>query len=71
MFVPVELNGQPVSTRIYNYLIESSSDVSDLPTSTTLGANGEETCSPGSMAYSADLSLIYILGPDDEWHQKT
>jgi hypothetical protein len=32
-------------------------------------ATAEAHPAPGSVAYTADLSYIAMLGPDGEWHQ--
>ena len=40
------------------FIMESESDVSDLP-----------TAAPGSVAYLQDLSKTYLLGPDDTWRE--
>jgi len=40
------------------FIMESESDVSDLP-----------TAAPGSVAYLQDLSKTYLLGPDGVWRE--
>jgi hypothetical protein len=42
-------------------LIDSPSDLAT--------AAAEAQPAPGSVAYTADLSYIAMLGPDGEWHQ--
>lgn len=46
------------------FMIDSAADIADLPTTT-----GPDSCSPSSIAFTADLSRIYILGNDGEWHK--
>lgn len=50
------------------FLISSSSDVADLPTAASSKDSDYGRCAPGSVAYTADLSKLYMLGADDEWH---
>jgi len=42
-------------------LLDSASDL--------IQATAEAHPAPGSIAYTADLSYIAMLGPDGEWHQ--
>jgi len=49
------------------FLIDSDSDIADLPTSTKEGAYIELICAPGSVAYTADMANIFMLGNNDEW----
>lgn len=51
------------------FLISSSDDVNNLPTSTTEGTGINGKCSPGSMAHTPDMLNIFILGNDDVWHK--
>lgn len=51
------------------FLINGSSDVSGLPNSKAAGSSINGKCAPGSIAYTPDLKLIYILGNDDQWHK--
>lgn len=54
-------------------IMKSASDVSKLPTSTTYGSFGitnvDTPCDIGSIAYTADLAYICMLGPDNQWHE--
>lgn len=52
------------------FLIDGESDVANLPTSTTRGSTAQASacCAPGSIAYTPDMALIYMLGNDNEWH---
>ena len=40
-------------------MIESASDIQNLP--------GD--IAPGSVAYTADMSLMYMFGLDGQWHE--
>ena len=53
------------------YLIDDADDIENLPTSKTKGASEAVpgTCSAGSIAYTPDLRLVYILGNDDVWYK--
>lgn len=51
------------------FLIDDVDDVDGLPTSTKDGTDINGRCSPGSIAYTADLALRFMLGNDDEWHE--
>ena len=48
------------------FIISSSSDVSDLPNSQS---GTEEKTVAGSIAYTQDMSKTYLLGPDDTWRE--
>lgn len=48
------------------YLIDSENDVADLPDS-VLEENEDNVCAVGSMAYTADLSLMYMLDNHNVW----
>ena len=43
------------------FLIDSESDI------TELNQKAEE-CAPGSIAYTADMSVVYQLGNDHKWY---
>lgn len=65
---------QRIGTGYYNpnrkeFLIDSASDISGLPTSKKEGTNINGTCAPGSMAYTPDLASAWMLGNDDVWHK--
>ena len=50
------------------FLIDTADDVDGLPTKTKTGRAINGRCSPGSIAYTPDLTVYFILGNDDEWH---
>ena len=50
------------------FLIDSADDVQNLPNSKKDGAGINGKCAPGSVAYTPDLKIIYMLGNDDAWH---
>ena len=51
--------GVPESSEKCEVMIESSSDIDSLP----------EDLAPGSVAYTASLSLMYMKGLDGTWSQ--
>ena len=51
------------------YLIDGADDVAGLPTSNAQGSAINGTCAPGSLAYTPDLQLVYMLGNDDQWYE--
>ena len=51
--------GTPEDEKKYEIMIESSSDLTDLP----------EDAAPGSIAYTAGLSAMYQKGLDGTWVQ--
>ena len=51
------------------FLIDSETDIADLPTSEAEGTEIEMICAPGSIAYTADLTSTYMLGNDNIWHK--
>lgn len=53
------------------YLIDGEADIKMLPTSNTTGKGITGLCTPGSLAYTPDLSLIFQLGNDNIWHKIT
>jgi len=53
------------------YLIDSASDVANLPTSSTDGTGVSGRCAAGSIAYDAGVTFVYMLGNDDVWHEVT
>ena len=59
--------GNKQASRYREFIINSESDVSTLPTSTP-NSDGE-VAAPGSVAYTKDLSHAYMLGPDDVWRE--
>ena len=46
-------------SNVYTFMIEDASDLEDLP--------GD--IAPGSICYTADMSLMYMFGLDNEWHE--
>ncbi len=65
-------NNNPDSDALSEYLLRNSGEVASLPTSTQPGWDGTkrlEPCYPGSCAYTPDLEHIFMLGPDDVWHE--
>ena len=48
------------------FLIDSEDDVANLPDS-ILEENEDNVCAVGSVAYTADLSLMYMLSNNNEW----
>ncbi len=49
----------------YEFIMDSVADVANLPTQSD--AKGICKCATGSVAYPADLSVIYILSPSGVW----
>lgn len=50
------------------FLLDSSSDVSNLPTNTT-ATEEFKVCQPGSIAMTADMSKVYMLSPSGTWEE--
>ena len=48
------------------FILSSAADVSDLPNSET---PAPDTADIGSVAYTQDMSKMYMLGPDDVWRE--
>lgn len=63
MITLIKVGNGYVQSKHMEFLIDSSDDVENLPT-----ASGLNACTPGSVAYTPDLSTVYILGNDGEWH---
>lgn len=57
MFTPVRVGGKANSANLNEYIIDSVADVANLPVN----------IAPGSTAYTADLSLIYIMDNHGVW----
>lgn len=53
------VNKRYVSRDVFEFVMDSESDLGDLP--------GINDILPGSVAYTADLSKIYVLSPSDTW----
>ena len=51
----------------FQFIIDMDSDINNLPTSTTKGANGENCVSKGSMAMSISSGSIFVLNSSDVW----
>lgn len=49
------------------YIVDTDSDISDLPTSTKRGAKGEDYIAKGSVALSIASGNIYVLNSSDTW----
>ena len=59
--------GQTYNSSMHKtYLIDSKSDVASLPDNQSVMIS--ERCAPGSVAYTPDLKVIFILGNDNQWH---
>lgn len=69
MILAIRIDDEPASVSLAEYLVETEQDIPTLPTSTQPGANGENPCYPGSTAYNADMSFVYMLGLDNTWHR--
>ena len=61
----VTTGGEGKSTNYHEFIMDSSADVSSLPTITPNG-NGEST-DAGSAAYTADGTKFYLLAPSGTW----
>ncbi len=62
----VKAGGPGYGENYREFVISSSSDVSDLPTADT---PEPDTTEAGSIAYTQDLSKTYMLGPDNVWRE--
>lgn len=59
--------GGPGHTNFYReFIISSTSDVSNLPVNT---GDTIDECDPGSIAYTQDMSHMYVLGNDYTWRE--
>lgn len=56
-----------VFSNYMEFLIDSAEDIVALPTMTDK-KNMTECPAVSSVAYSADLTVVAMLGNDDEWH---
>lgn len=52
------------------FLLDSTSDVSNLPTNTT-PTQDYPICQPGSVAMVADMSAMYMLSPSGTWESNS
>lgn len=57
MFTPVRIGGQANSANLNEYLIDNASDIANLPS----------IAAPGSTAYTADLTIIYMMDNHGVW----
>lgn len=76
MYNLVTTNGNANSPLLKEFVCDSLSDISELPTSVDKGTQqGENTvsnycCAVGSEAYVVEDSSTWVLAPDNEWHLK-
>lgn len=59
-------NRNPV-TNVVEFIVDSASDISNLPTNASSGENGEESCAMGSSALVIATGDLYLLSGDDTW----
>lgn len=71
MISVVTIGAEYVAPDRKEFIIDSTSDVANLPTITKSGnlPGASSPCAPGSVAYTPDLVNIYVLGNDDAWHK--
>lgn len=71
--VTMKIRGDYVVPDIKEIMIGSAADVSKLPTTKKVGtftdSDANDLLAVGSIAYTADFSLICQLGVDDKWHE--
>ena len=53
------------------FVVDKATEISDLPTSTDKGANGESCVAFGSVAFVIEDSSTYMLDSDDNWTEVT
>ena len=53
--------------RQVQYIVDTDSDISKLPTSTARGQNGDGCVSIGSMAMSIASGKIFVLASNNTW----
>lgn len=53
--------------RQMQFMIDEVSDLNDLPTTTTAGANGHDVVGAGSSAICIGSGDVYFLNSSDEW----
>lgn len=61
-----EINRTESGLPMYEFQMDSISDLDYLPTNTKKGMY-EEFCCPGSIAYTPDLTNAFILSPSGTW----
>ena len=71
MVTLLKIGGVYINPDRKEFLINNENDIATLPTAHSEGSGTTGICAPGSVAYTPDLTLIYILGNDDEWHLAT
>ena len=69
MPILIRKDDEPISPSLCEFGLETESKLSELPTSTKKGADGQDSCYPGSVAYLLDAQKVWMLGLDDVWHQ--
>lgn len=57
--------------RQMQFIVEKAAEVSDLPTTSDFGKNGEGKVAFGSIAFVIDDSSIYMLDSSDTWTEVT
>ncbi len=65
-FKPVVWGGPGHDANYKEFIMTSTSDKANLPTSATAPPNN---VSAGSQAYTQDMEHVYILGIDDVWRE--
>lgn len=53
--------------RQMQFMVDKESEMSDLPTTSKVGANGHDAVSAGSIAICIESGELYILNSSDEW----
>lgn len=71
MITTLRIGNGYVSPNRKEYLIDNESDVANLPTNLQDGTGTVGRCDPGSLAYTADMSKVYMLGNDGQWYDCT
>lgn len=62
----VKSGGEGHGINYREFIITAAADVANLPNSQTPAPN---TADIGSVAYTQDMSKMYMLGPDDVWRE--
>ncbi len=66
MIKTVKSGGEGHGMNYREFIITAAADVANLPNSQTPAPN---TADIGSVAYTQDMSKMYMLGPDDVWRE--
>ena len=66
MIKNVKSGGDGHGMNYREYIITAAADVANLPNSQT---PAPDTADIGSVAYTQDMSKMYMLGPDDVWRE--